>query len=1075
MLNEIKLTLRFALSTLMLSLLGITLCAQTVIIGNVSSGKDNQPIQSATVSIKGTKIGTTTNTDGSFKITSPSGKNTLIVSAIGHDPQEIVASGRNSVVVVLKAIVNGLDEIVVTGYTSQRKKDITGSVAVVNMENLKQVPAGTVEEALQGQASGVSILTSGQPGAASDIRIRGITSFGNNQPLVLIDGVSGSLHDLNTNDIESFQVLKDASASIYGVRGSNGVIIITTKRGKSGKATVNYEAHYGVQTAGKGFNLASPQEVANAVWLQQRNSGIANPSTKQYGSGATPTLPDYITPFGVKEGAPGTDPSLYDINSNQITKANKEGTDWYHAIIKNAPLQSHTLSMSGGFNKSSYLFSLGYLNQEGILMNTGLKRYSLRLNTQTNIKDKIRVGENAYVFFKTNPTVGNQNEGNPIAFAFRESSIIPQYDIKGNFAGTKSQDLGNSRNPFADATRNGVNKANDWEITGNVYAEVDILKHFMVRTSFGGNVNNQYYRSFGYVGYENAEGNTGSNSFNEGASYNSSWTWTNTLTYSNTFGKHTVKGLIGTEALNFYGRGESGTRGNYFSTNPNFWVLGTGSPIGQQNTGYAYQSSLYSQFARVEYNYADRYLLNATIRRDGSSVFYTGRQYGYFPSVSVAWRLSQESFFKDISFIDDLKLRYSWGKLGSASNVPGTNPFSLYASNVGRSFYDINGTNTAPSSGFYASSIGNQQTTWEGDIITNIGLDASILKRKVDVTVEYYKKKISGLLFPAQYDVLIRGSAASPFINIGDMQNTGFDASVAYHGGLKNGLKFDITGLITTYNNKIISIPGTGYFTTGGSRNGDIVRNEVGYPVSSFYGYKVLGLFQNDADVAKSPVQDGAKAGRFKYEDNNGRDTAGKLTGKPDGKITADDRTHFGNPNPKFTYGLNISVSFKNFDFSTFFYGSYGNDIFNGTKIFTDFPQLFKGGLSKDAALNSWTPTNTNTKVPRLENDASFSTTTVINSYYLDKGSYLRNKLMSLGYTIPSSRLSRIGIDKFRVYVQAINLFTVTKYKGLDPELQSSDPNDRSGNINGASNSFGIDYGNYPHTAQYLIGINVNF
>ncbi len=1059
---------RGALVALFLTFLSFTAFGQKAVTGKIVNGKDKQPLAGATVTVKGSNVATQTESDGSFKITVPKDNSVLVITAIGFEPMDISVSGRTTVSAELKETSTALNEIVVTGYTAQKKKDITGAVSVVNVANLKQLPAGTGEEALQGQASGVSILTSGQPGAASDIRIRGITSFGNNTPLILVDGVQGTLHDINTNDIESIQVLKDASASIYGVRGSNGVIIITTKKGKAGKAIINYEAHYGFQTAGKGFDLATPTEVANAVWQQNINSGLhigdAAWGSKQYGKGATPVLPDYLTPVGAKAGDPGTDPATYDINSNQITKANKAGTDWYHEVMKRAPIQSHNLTMSGGFNKSSYLFSLGYLNQEGILLNTGLKRYSIRLNTQTNIKDHIRVGENAYVFYKTNPTVGNQNEGNPISFTYRESAIIPVYDIKGNFAGTKSQDLGNSRNPFADATRNGVNKGNTWTIQGNVYAEVDFLKHFVIRTSMGGNIDNGYYHNFGYVGYENAEGNTGSNSFNEGASYNSQWTWTNTLVYSNTFGKHTVKALVGTEAISSYGRGESGTRGNYFSTNPNFWVLGTGSPAGQQNAGYAYQSSLYSQFGRLEYNYDDRYLINATLRRDGSSVFYQGRQYGTFPSVSAAWRISQESFFKSVTFVNDLKLRYSWGKLGSASNVPGTNPFILYASNIGRSYYDLGGTNTTPAAGFFNSNLGNQATTWEGDIITNIGLDATILKNKIDFTFEWYKKKISGLLFPAQYDVLYRGDAQAPFVNIGDMQNTGVDVSATYHGSLHNGLKFDVTGLVTTYKNEVVSIPGTGFFTTGGSRNGDIVKNAVGHPVGSFYGYQVVGLFQNDQDVAKSAVQDGAAPGRFKYLDANG-----------DNKITADDRTYFGNPNPKFTYGLNISLSYKNFDFATFFYGSYGNDIFNGVKIFTDFPQLFKGGLSKEAALNSWTPTNLGAKVPKLENAASFSTTTVINSYYLEKGSYLRNKQMSLGYTLPTRMLSKYGIDKFRIYVQAINLFTVTKYKGLDPELQSSDPNNQSQSINGASNSFGIDYGNYPHTAQYLVGVSVNF
>jgi TonB-linked SusC/RagA family outer membrane protein len=1065
---KFKIPLSWVLVSCFLALFSLNLNAQKTVTGKVTGSKDKLPLAGTTVIVKGTNTATQTDEAGTFKITVPSDKSVLVFTAVGFERMEISTSGRTSVSPELKESTSSLNEIVVTGYTAQRKKDITGAVSVVNVANLKTVPAGTGEEALQGQAAGVTIITSGQPGAASDIRIRGITSFGNNQPLVLIDGVSGSLHDLNTNDIESIQILKDASASIYGVRGSNGVIIITTKKGKAGKVIVNYEAHYGFQTPGKGFDLASPQEVANAVWLQNKNSGIASPSTKQYGSGVNPVLPEYITPYGFTPTTPAqldsVNPNRYDINNYQITKANKAGTDWYHAIMKNAPLQSHTLTLSGGYNKSSYLFSVGYLNQEGVLLNTGLKRYSVRLNTQTSIHDHIRIGENAYIFYKVNPTVGNQGEGNPISFSYRESNIIPIYDIKGNFAGTKSQDLGNSQNPFANASRMGVNVGNDWEINGNVYAEVDILKHFLVRTSIGGNVNNQYYHSFSYVGYENAEGNTGSNSFNEGASYNSSKTWTNTLKYSNTFGKHSVTALVGTEAISYYGRGESATRGNYFSTNPNFWTVSTGSPAGASNAGYAYQSSIYSQFGQLQYNYNDRYLINGTIRRDGSSVFYTGRQYGYFPSVSAAWRISQENFFKGVSFVNDLKLRYSWGKLGSASNVPGTNPFSLYASNVGRSAYDLGASNTNPTAGFYASSIGNQKTTWEGDIITNIGLDATLLNNKFDLTVEWYKKKVSGLLFPAQYDILYRGDAQAPFINIGDMQNTGVDASLTYHGVIQKKVRFDVTGLFTSYNNKITSIPGTGFFTTGGSRNGDIVKNAVGHPVSSFYGYQVIGIFQSDADVAKSPTQQDAAPGRFKYADVNG-----------DGKITTDDRTYFGNPNPKFTYGLNLSLSYSNFDFSAFFFGSYGNDIFNGVKIFTDFPQLFKGGLSKDAALNSWTPTNTNTKVPKLENLASFSTTTVINSYYLDKGSYFRSKQMALGYTLPGKILGKYGIEKFRIYVQAVNLFTVTKYKGLDPELQSSDPNNQSQSINGASNSFGIDYGNYPHTAQYLIGVNVNF
>lgn len=1041
--------------------------AQRTITGKVTDAS-NQPASGATVTVTGSKVATQTDASGNFSITVPQGKNTLSISSIGFENQQINISSQSSVNVKLNTSTSALTEVVVTGYGTQRKKDVTGSVSVVNVSNLKQQPAGTGEEALQGQAAGVTIISSGQPGARSDIRIRGITAFGNNSPLIIVDGVRGNLHDINVSDIESMQVLKDASAAIYGIAGSNGVIIITTKRGRSGKARVSYDAYYGVTTPGKGYDLANTQQEGEAIWLQQRNSGIVNPSHPQWGSGANPVIPDYITPKGAMLGDPNADPKKYDINSNQITLANKVGTNWYKEITRNAPTQSHNLSVSAGSDKSSYYFSMGYLDQQGIAKFNYLKRYSLRANTQFSIGDHIRVGENAYLYYRRNPTFGNQSEGSPFTTAFREDAIIPVYDIMGNFAGTKSQGLGNARNPYADIYRTKDNRGNEWTMTGSVFAEVDLLKHLTFRTNFGGVLNNNYNFNFNYVGYENAEGNTGANSFGEGASYGSNWTYNNTLTYSNTFGNHNVKVLGGVEAVRSYSRFLNATRSNYFSENPNFWTLNTGSPTGQANSGGAFQSALWSQFARVEYGYAGKYLLNATVRRDGASVFVGDKRHAIFPGGSVAWRISQENFLKSVSWINDLKLRYSWAKLGNTGSVGATNPYNLYRSSAGRSFYDLQGNSNNPMAGFFRSNIGNPETTFEGDIISNIGVDATLFKNKVDLTIDYYKKKISGLLFGAagtQYDVIFTGDASLPQVNIGDMQNTGIDANATYHGSLNKDFKFDITGTLTTYKNKIVSLPGLPYFYQNTLRNVTVTRNEVGHPVGAFYGYKVLGLFQSDDDVAKSPKQNDASPGVFKYEDNNGRDDKGNLTGKPDGKVDADDRTFIGDPNPKFTYGLHLAFAYKNFDFSTFFFGSYGNDIFDQTKYFTDFPDFFKGGIRREVATNSWTPTNTNTNIPKLRNTGGYSTDQVTNSYFISKGSYLRNRQMQLGYALPARSLSRFGIERLRVYVQAANLFTVTKYKGLDPELQSS------GNIS----SFGIDQGNYPHTAAFLVGVNLNF
>ena len=1042
---------------------------QRTVVGSVRNADDNSPLVAATVSVKGTNISTQTDANGNFSINVPANRNALTITSVGYESRDISISGQSNVSITLKSTASSMNEVVVTGYTAQRKKDLTGSVSVVDVNAMKKVPVTTGEEALQGQAAGVSIISSAQPGAGSDIRIRGVTGFGNNQPLIVIDGVQGAdLHNINVNDIESIQVLKDASAAIYGVAGSTGVIIVTTRKGKTGRARVSYDGYYGVTTQGKGYDMANPTEEANAQWQQMLNSGLVPGSAawgrKQLGKGATPVIPDYITPTGyVLCNCPAdsvVNPALYDINKYQITRANKAGTNWYKEITRNAPIQSHNISVSAGSDKSSYFFSINYLDNEGIAKFQYQKRYGVRANTQFNVLDHVRVGENAYIFYLTNPIFGNQGEGSPFSMAFREDEIIPVYDINGNFAGTKSQDLGNARNPYADLYRTKDNHNNTWNMEGNVYADVDFLRHFTFHTQFGGILNNNYSWNFNYVGYENAEGNTGNNSFSENSSYNSSWTYTNTLTYANTFGNHSIRVLGGTEALSSYGRGLSGTRPNYFSQNPDFWQLNTGNSAGMSNSGYSYQGATFSLIGHVEYAYAGKYLINGSFRRDGSNVFVGDKRYSNFPSVSAAWRISQEEFMRGITWLNDLKLRYSWGKLGNARNVNGTNPYNLYASSPGRSYYDLAGASANPAAGFFASNVGNPATTFEGDIISNAGFDAVFFHNKLEVTADWYKKKVSGLLFPASgpaYDVLAIGDAGRPRVNIGDMQNTGIDGSIRYQGSLTKDLRFDVSGTFTSYKNKIVSLPGKNYVDAGATRNVVIQRDIVGQPVNTFFGYKVIGIFQDAADVAKSPKQQDAQPGVFKYADING-----------DGVIDANDRGIIGDPNPKFTYGLNIGLTYKNFDFSTFFYGSYGNDIFNNNLYFTDFPDFFKGAIRREAALNAWTPQHTNTNIPALRNTGSFSTDLQTNSYFISKGSYLRNKQMQLGFTFPHGLLSRYGIDRFRIYVQAANLFTITKYTGLDPELPSSGQNN-------FFPQYGIDQASYPHTPQYLVGVNLNF
>lgn len=1037
----------------------IIVSAQNRITGKVTGSDDKLPVIGASVKVKGSTTGTITGTDGGFTLNAKSG-DILIISYIGYEPKEVPVGSESNYTVSITPTSSTLNEVVVTGYASQAKKDITGSVAVVSVKELKEVPAGSPVQMLQGRASGVSIITSGQPGSGSNIRIRGITSFGNTVPLVIIDGVQGNLDNIDANDIESMQVLKDAgAASIYGVRGANGVIVVSTKKG-SGTPKITYDAYYGTQVPlNNDFNLLNPQEMADLTWIAYRNSGTdivnGNPNHPQYGNGATPVLPDYILPSGAKEGDPRVDPSLYNIDftkpAYQIVRANKQGTDWFNELFTPAPIQSHTLTASGGGDKSTYLFSAGYFNQQGTLLETYLKRYSARMNTTFKVKENIRIGENAYVFYRDNPQIGNQGEGNEISQVYRTQPIVPIYDIEGNFGGGAGARLGQGYNPIASRTRAKDNRGHQWDVQGNAFAEVDFLKKFTARTSFGGTLNLGYVYFFGFRTYENAE-NVGQNSYGENSFYNRNWTWTNSLTYSNIFAqKHNLKLFAATEAVDYYGRNVGGNRVNLFSDDPNFRNLSNGSPSGQQNFSGAYQNSLFSLISRLDYSFADKYLLSATVRRDGSSVFGPESTYGVFPSVTAGWRISNEGFMKSVEWINDLKFRGGYGVLGAQANVSATNAFTLYGQSPNASYYDIGGANTTAIIGFREASIGNSATSWEENKVTNVGFDATLFNNKFEISAEWYKKSVKGLLFPQPLPATA-GGALRPTINVGNVENSGLDLNATYRGNVKGNWSYDIGVILTTYNNNITVLPGE-YFGAGGSRIGDFARNQVGHPIGAFFGYDVVGLFQSAEDVANSPTQDAAAPGRFKYRDVTG-----------DGRISDDDRTFFGNPNPDYSYGLNLGARFKNVDFSAFFYGSQGNDVINYVRWWTDFFPSFQGAKSKDALYNSWSATNTAGTTPIVENVSNFSNNGVPNSYYKEDGSYFRCKSLILGYTLDPKFLNRYGVDRLRFYFQAANLFTITNYTGLDPELS------------GDNRAFGIDYGNYPNNQKnYNFGVNLTF
>jgi TonB-dependent starch-binding outer membrane protein SusC len=1040
-------------------LFSLSISAQNKITGRISSSEDKQPIAGASINVKGTSTQTVSDNEGNFQL-SVKPRDVLVISYTGFQTREIAANDQASINVILSPSNSSLNEVVVTGYTTQLKKDITGSVSTVNVAAAKKLPVSSSEQLLQGQASGVNVLTSGVPGGANFISIRGIPSFGNSSPLYVIDGVqSTSMSDVNPNDIESISVLKDAgAAAIYGVSGGNGVIVITTKKGKPGASTISYDGFYGVTQPLQGnvFHLTGVQEIAKFNFM-------VNPQSKFFAGGQIPDF-GYQQGGGAKgfanAGDSAVDPAKYNYDPTDITGPNNDyliqafqktgrGTDWFHEAFRNAPTQSHTVSASGSNNKNAYFLSFQYLDQEGTLINTYKKRYSGRVNNTFNIRNNIRIGETLLAFYTQTPgPFLNQNEGSPIAYIAGASPIIPVFDIKGNYGGgwDGPGDIG-ARNPVAIQKMTSDNYDKTWTIQATGFAEVDFLKHFTARTSLSFTTINDYNKTIGHNQYFDIIGHNLPTSDVENSSYSSTRQWTSTLVYTQSFAKHNIKVLGGLEQIQFRGSGQGGGVNDLFSLDPNYVTLSNGTSNISNYSFIAQPWRILSFFGRLDYSYAGKYLLGATIRRDGYSGFVGSQTYANFPSLSVGWRLSQESFMNNIDWLNDLKIRASIGTAGSKANVPGNNAYSTYSSGPTTGSYSLNGTTLT--NGFYQAQQGNPFTHWESDKISNIGIDATILANSLDVTVEYYKKSISGLLFQ-QPLLATYGAAASPFINIGDIQNKGVDASLNYHGSSGKDFRYNIGINFTSYKNTVVSVPGN-YFDASYSSTGYFSRNQVGHPVGAFYGYKVIGYFKDSADVAKSPVEQDAAPGRFKYADIN-----------HDGVITPDDRTFFGDPNPKFTYGINLGASFRNFDFSMFFYGSQGNMVMS-----------YRPGLTIDQYTNSWTPQNLNPKYPIAESGSYFSTDGVINSWAMEDGSFLKCRYVTLGYSFNEPLIKKAGLNRLHIYAQVVNLFKITKYSGLDPELTPSASNLSA---NQQSAGFGVDYGNYPNTErQFIAGINLTF
>jgi len=1036
--------------------------AQTRVSGKVIGADDKLPVIGATVKIKGTPVGVVTDVNGSFSLNAQL-NDVLVISNIGYQSQSVKVTDAPLGTIVLQVVNNNLNEVVVTGYQTQLKKDISGAVATVDVSAAKEMHVTSAENLLQGQAAGVTVVTNGIPGQSGQVFVRGMSNFGSSAPLYVIDGFqSDNMSNLNPNDIESISVLKDAgSTAIYGVKGGNGVIVITTKKGKVGTPQFSYDAFYGSATpkSGNVWNVLSGSNYWKLIQkVDPQNTLIQNgipvygfqgPSVKGVGNATDPRAD--ASKYFLDPNNPGADYLIQKFD-------NGAGTDWFHEVFKSAPIQQHSVTASGANGKSSYLFSMAYTDQQGTLIDTYFKRYQARINTNFAISDHFRVGEAAQVYYLNDPGIGNfnQNEGNAISHTYRMEPEIPVYDIKGNYGGTWDgpTQLGNSNNPVATLNILKNDQGKSWNIEGNAYAELDILKHITVRTSIGGKVYNYDNTNATPNIYWSGEGHADVNNFSESSGFGSQYNWTNTVNYSQSFGKHNITVLAGNEVRSNYSRFLTAAQTNFFSLDPEFLGINNGTGTILASSGVNFQETGLSYFGRFDYNYNSKYYLAATIRRDGSSIFYPGKQYGTFPSVSVAWRISQEDFLKSASWLNDLKLRGSYGESGFEGNVDPRNAYSSFSTNPGNSSYPITGVNNSALAGFYATIYGNTKTTWETDKTTNIGFDASLFNH-LDITAEWYKKVSSHLLYAVILPATV-GSGQAPTVNVGQVSNKGFDISATYHGKISQDMKFSFGANITSYKSNIDQLDGKngGNFFSNFQRNGGLAYNQVGSPIGEFYGYKVIGYFSSAEDVTSSPTQPDAAPGRFKYADING-----------DHKITDADRVNIGNPNPSFTYGVNIGASYKGFDASVVLYGSYGNKDYNFIKYWTDFYSTLTGNKSNDLLFNSWSPTNLHPKTPVAEAVSTFSTDQTVNSWYVENGSFLKCRVAQIGYTFNPDLLKAIGVAKLHVYVQGNNLFTITKYTGLDPELQAV-----------VQNGIGTDIGNYPSNERRLIlGVNVTF
>lgn len=986
----------FYFATCLLSL-NFAVAQNRQVTGTVTAAEDKQPIPGVNVLVQGTSRGTVTDLDGKYSLELSGTEETLVFSFIGFTSKTVLLQGRAVVDVELELDTKTLDELVVVGYGVQRKSDMTGSVSSVRGGDLTKIPSFSAEQALQGKVAGVQVSSpSGEPGAAPVVRIRGIGTLNDSSPIFVVDGVIlNDITFLNSNDIESMEVLKDASAtSIYGSRGANGVIIITTKTGtKGGGIQVNASSEFSFQRLSKKIDLLNGQEFANVV--------------------------NVITP--------GT-------FSNTSLVAN---TDWQDLIFKEwSPIQNHQASVSSSSDKFSYYFGASYFKQEGIIAKSAYERVSIKANNSYNISKAVKVGNTLTV----SPD-SRDNTADVVRMAYRAWPTSVPFNPDGSFA-----EVIGAGNPLAAiAYTNSSFKRT--RAVGNAYIDVNFLKNFIFRSSYGFDVSFGKSKSFTPAYYVSPLQENVTSDLSVRSEEYKTWLWENTINYNKEFKDHRVNVLGGFTLQQSSFEALSGSVQNLIGYDPSLWYLDSGElTTGTQRVGNNGSiSSLASYLFRVNYSYKDKYLLTASTRVDGSSKFGKDNLYGTFPSVALGWNILNEDFMPTDLFITNAKLRASWGVVGN-EKIPGNSRFSLIANGQNAVF----GFNEQVQQGATFGNTANPNLRWESASQTDIGLELGFWNDKLTAEIDYYRKETSDILVELTTPGHVgNGAFVRVFTNAATVLNRGFEFTLAWNDQVGD-VKYRIGGVASTIHNEVLDLgssSGSDAFISAGSLgNGQLVtRTEVGQPIGSFFGYQVIGVFQNQSELDSSPKTPAQVVGDLKYADRN-----------DDGEIDSEDRMNLGSPIPKFVYGFNTEIAYKSFDLSLDLQGQYGNKIYNGKNAVRpdlyNFEARVSGYWSGDGSTNS---------EPR---PTASGENYEPSSYFLEDGSYIRLRNVRIGYTFPSTLSNKLRLTKARAYLSGTNLLTITKYSGYTPEIGGSD-----------GFSSGIDLGIYPITSVYSIGLNLTF